>query len=347
MAEGESGRLLVLGGSWFLGRAAVTEALARGWSVTTFRRGRSGADIPGVELIRGDRTDTGDLARLASAGPWDLVIDTSGYVPREQGEVARALKPVAERFVFVSSVSVYARWPLEPLTEASEVLECPPDAGPDFGYDGDPGPSVYGFTKAGCEQAVLEVFGADRTVILRPGVMLGPYEYVDRLPWWLRRMSRGGRVLAPGSPDKEIQPVDVRDVATFALAAPSGVFNVTGTSVSTGDFLGRCREVAGPSAELVWVTDDRWLIDQGVRQWTELPLWRTHAGAWSVDSSAAIAAGLRTLGYGRTIADTWAWMQAGGVGVGDDGRGVERRLGPAKEAAILGTWAARELDHCG
>lgn len=344
---GSGSRLLVLGGSWFLGRTVVTEALARDWSVTTFRRGLSGVDVPGVELIRGDRTDPDDLARLATAGPWDLVVDTSGYVPREQGVIARALEPAAERFVFVSSVSVYEGWPLEPLTEASEVLECPPDAGPDYGYDGDPGPSVYGFTKAGCERAVLEVFGPERAVILRPGVMLGPWEYVGRLPWWLGRMARGGRVLAPGHPDREIEPVDVRDVATFALSAPAGVFNVTGIRVSMGDFLGRCREVAGPSAELTWVTDEQWLLEQGVAQWTELPLWRTHAGAWSVDSSAAIASGLRSLGYGRTIADTWAWMQAGGVGVGDDGRGVERRLEPAKEAAILGTWSAHELDHCG
>jgi nucleoside-diphosphate-sugar epimerase len=292
MASGS--RLLVLGGSWFLGRTVVTEALARGWSVTTFRRGLSGVDVPGAELIRGDRTDPDDLARLATAGPWDLVVDTSGYVPREEGVIARALEPVAERFVFVSSVSVYVGWPLEPLTEASEVLECPPDAGPDYGYDGAPGPTVYGFTKAGCERAVLEVFGPERAVILRPGVMLGPWEYVGRLPWWLGRMARGGRVLGPGHPGREIQPVDVRDVATFALSAPAGVFNVTGTRVSMGDFLGRCREEAGSSAELVWVTDGQWLVEQGVAQWTELPLWRTDAGAWSVDSSAAIVAGLRT-----------------------------------------------------
>lgn len=339
-------RLLILGGSWFLGRAVVSEALARGWSVTTFRRGVSGVDFPGVELIRGDRADPDDLARLVSAGPWDLVVDTSGYVPREQGVIARALEPAAERFVLVSSVSVYAGWPLEALTEASEVLECPPDAGPDYGYDGDPGPTVYGFTKAGCERAVLEVFEPERTVILRPGVIVGPWEYVGRLPWWLHRMARAGRVLAPGHSGREIQPVDVRDVAMFALSAPAGVFNVTGARVGMGEFLGRCREVAGPSAELVWVTDERWLVEQGVRQWTELPLWRTYRGAWSVDSSAAIAAGLRTRGYGQTIADTWTWMNTGEAAIGHE-RAAEQGIDPSKEAAILGIWDARELDHCG
>lgn len=188
----------MLGGSWFLGRWVVTEALRAGWPVTTFRRGVSGSDVPGAEVVRGDRTSAGDLERLAAAGPWDPVVDTSGYVPREVGRVARALQPVAGRFVFVSSVSAYTGWPVEPLTETSAVLDCPPDADGDFGFDGDPGPSVYGFTKAGCERAVSEVFGSERTTVLRPGVILGRWEYVGRLPWWLGRMARGGRVLALG-----------------------------------------------------------------------------------------------------------------------------------------------------
>lgn len=112
-------RLLVLGGSWFLGPAIVEDALARGWEVTTFRRGQSGQDVDGVELIRGDRTDAADLARLAKSGPWDAVVDTSGYVPREVLAVTRTLEPVVGRYVFISSVSVYEQWPLEPLTEDS------------------------------------------------------------------------------------------------------------------------------------------------------------------------------------------------------------------------------------
>jgi nucleoside-diphosphate-sugar epimerase len=346
MVLGADTRLLVLGGSWFLGRAVVTEALARGWSVTTFRRGLSGVEVPGLETVRGDRTDLADLARLASAGPWDLVVDTSGYVPREQGVLARAIEPVTGRFVFVSSVSVYVDWPSKPLTEQSEVLDCPPDAGPDHGYDGDPGPTVYGFTKAGCERAVLEVFGSERTTILRPGVILGPWEYVGRLPWWLRRMSRGGRVLAPGSPDREIQPVDVRDVAGFALSAPVGVFNVTGAHVSMADFLGECRTVTGSHARLTWVTDEQWLMRQGVAQWTELPLWRTYRGAWAVDSSAAFAAGLHVRSHAAIIADTWKWLNFGEPGV-DHERSAEHGIAPHKEAAILGRWDAYELDHCG
>ncbi|MGH4015427.1 MAG: NAD-dependent epimerase/dehydratase family protein [Pseudonocardiaceae bacterium] len=118
-------RLLILGGSWFLGRAVADAALLRGWEVTTFRRGQSGADAPGATVVRGDRTSAADLARLADAGPWDALVDTSGYVPREVLAVARALEPVVGRYVFVSTVSVYQDWPTVPLTEDSPVFDLP------------------------------------------------------------------------------------------------------------------------------------------------------------------------------------------------------------------------------
>lgn len=312
---GSVARLLVLGGSWFLGRAVADAALARGWEVTTFRRGRSGADAPGVTVIRGDRTSGADLARLADSGPWDAVVDTSGYVPREVLAVARALEPVVGRYVFVSTVSVYRDWPTAPLTEDSPVLDCPSNAGPDFGYDGDPGPSVYGFTKAGSERAVAETFGSDRSIFLRPGVIVGPREYVGRLPWWLNRLSRGGQVLAPGRPERRIQPIDVRDVAEFALRTterPAGTFNVAAPGNDTmADLLGACRDVTGSDAWFEWITDEPWLVAQGVAQWTELPLWRTYAGAWAVDSSRARTNGLDIRPLWDTVSDTWEWMHSG------------------------------------
>lgn len=337
----------MLGGSWYLGRAVVEAALSKGAAVTTFRRGRTGTDVDGVVLVRGDRTIPADLDRLARSGPWDVVVDTSGYVPRESGVVARALEPVAGRFVFVSSVSAYVGWPVRPLTEASELLACPPDADGGYGFDADPGPSVYGFTKAGCERAVLQVFGDSRTVILRPGVILGPHEYVGRLPWWLRRLDRGGRVLAPGQPYRSIQPVDVRDVAGFALTAPPGVFNLTGSSSTMAEFLTACAETVGRrDATLSWITDEPWLAAQGVSQWTELPLWRAYAGTWAVDSRAALGAGFIPRGLRVTVADTWRWMQTDGGAVENE-RAHEHGIAPAKEAAVLGLWDARELDHCG
>jgi 2'-hydroxyisoflavone reductase len=343
-------RVLVLGGSWFLGRTVVDRALTLGWDVTTFRRGVSGEDAPGVTTIRGDRTKSEDLARLSKAGPWDAVIDTSGFVPRETLAVARALEPVAARYVFISTVSVYEGWPVAPLTEASAVLECPSDAGPGFGFDGDPGPSIYGFTKAGSERAVLETFGSERAALLRPGVILGPREYVGRLPWWLRRIEQGGQVLAPGRPERSIQPIDVRDVAAFALHAaigPVGTYNVTaGGRETMSDFLSACRDTVGSDTQFEWITDEEWLVAQGVAQWTELPLWRTYAGAWSVDSSVARAAGLMPRPIRETVADTWEWLQSGGTGVVHE-RASEQGIAPEKERAILATWEARERDHCG
>jgi len=186
-------RLLVLGGTRFVGWAVVTAAVERGWDVTTFNRGRSGADAAGLRALRGDRTRMEDLARLVDAGAWDAVVDTSGYVPRETLAVCECLEPAAGRYVFMSTVSVYRGWPVEPLSEGSEVLYCPPDAGPEYGEDVKDGPTRYGYQKSGCELAVTQTFGAGRAAILRPGVMLGPREYVGRLPWWLRRVALGGR----------------------------------------------------------------------------------------------------------------------------------------------------------
>ena len=202
-------RLLVLGGTRFVGHAVATAAIRQGWEVTTFNRGLSGADVAGVNVIRGDRTLPGDLARLAADRPWDAVIDTSGYVPREVLAACKCLEPVAGRYVFMSTVSVYRGWPVEPLSEASEVLYCPPDAGPDYGEDVEDGPTRYGYQKAGCELAVTSTFGPDRSVPLRPGVVLGPREYVGRLPWWLNRVAAGGRVLAPGIPG-QVDPASRR-----------------------------------------------------------------------------------------------------------------------------------------
>lgn len=339
-------RVLVLGGSWFLGRAVVDAALAAGAEVTTFRRGQSGEDAPGVSTIRGDRTDADDLRRLAEAGTWDAVVDTSGFVPRETLAVARALEPVAARYVFVSTVSVYEGWPTEPLTDESPVLEAPADAGPDFGFDGDPGPSVYGFTKAGCERAVAEVFGSSRAVSLRPGVILGPREYVGRLPWWLNRVARGGQVLAPGRPGRSIQPVDVRDVAAFAMQAAitdlAGSFNLTAAGDETmEDFLHACRRTVGSSAEFEWITDEEWLVAQGVAQWTELPLWRIYSGAWDVTSARARAAGFAARPISETVQDTWQWLNSSEAAVAHE-RAGEQGIAPDKEDRVLAAWRNRE-----
>jgi 2'-hydroxyisoflavone reductase len=333
-------RLLVLGGTRFVGWAVVAGAVGRGWEVTTFNRGMSGSDAVRVRALRGDRTRAEDVARLAGAGPWDAVVDTSGYVPRDVLLACEQLEPVTGRYVFMSTVSVYRGWPVEPLSERSELLYCPPDAGPDYGVDVEDGPTRYGYQKSGCELAVTQTFGPGRSTCLRPGVVLGPRESVGRLPWWLRRVARGGRVLAPGSADRSIQPVDARDLAAFALAAAErsipGAYNVAAPigRETFADLLGACVEVTGSGAELVWVPDER-LVAAGVRQWSEMPLWRTFPGVWRVDSAAALGAGLSCRLVADTVADTWSWLQNGGATALDAERASEIGISREREQQVL------------
>ncbi len=333
-------RLLVLGGTRFVGRAIVTAALSQGWEVTTFNRGLSATDVAGVQVARGDRTREADLAGLAASGlSWDAVVDTSGYVPRDVLAACRRLEPLARRYVFMSTVSVYRGWPVEPLSEASEILYCPPDVGPDYGEDMEDGPTMYGYQKSGCELAVISTFGPERSTILRPGVALGPREYVGRLPWWLSRVAAGGRVLAPGRPDRSIQPVDVRDIAEFAIRTASlgitGAYNVTAPEgqETFGGMLSVCAEVTGSGADFIWVPDEH-LLAQGVRQWSQIPLWRISPGVWQVDSAAAASKGLSVRPLAATVSDTWSWLQDAEVITGDE-RANEIGISREREEQIL------------
>jgi 2'-hydroxyisoflavone reductase len=336
-------RILVLGGSWFVGRVVVSEAVRRGVDVTVFNRGLSGFVPEGATVVRGDREDDADLRRLAGLGPWDALIDVSGSVPAVVHRSARLLADEVQACTFVSTISAYRGWPHVAVSETSTLW----DGDPDF----DPGvrtwdPDAYGPLKVGCELACREVFGESRLLILRPHVVLGRYEYVGRLPWWLSRMSRGGQVLAP-APDRSIQPIDVRDLAGFLLdqvvAGTRGVFNVAApVGHSTyGDMLRACAELVAPAAaarRLAWVDED-WLVSAGVRQWTELPLWRNAAAPWDMDTDRAIAAGLTCRPIRDTVADTWAWLSAGGWPVAHE-RFAEHGIEPGRESALISRWFA-------
>lgn len=334
-------RVLVLGGSWFVGAAVVEQAVAAGHEVTVFNRGRTPAVFPdGVHLVRGDRTDRGDLVRLAAQGPWDACVDVAGAVPSVVRDSARALSEVAGRYVFVSTVSAYRDWPAEPVTETSTLHVHDPDA--TAAPEGTPGPIAYGMLKAGCEAAIAREYASDRRLVVRPGVVLGPGEYVGRVPWWLSRMRRGGRVLAPGRPERGIQPVDVRDLAVFLLQlieqGGHGVFNVAPPQgrETYGGLLAACAGAVGTDPDITWV-EENWLADQGVRQWTELPLWRVPPGTWGLDTTAATAAGLFCRPLRETVRDVWAWLESGGAPVPHP-RWADHGIAEAKEAAVLAAW---------
>ncbi|MBO3748064.1 NAD-dependent epimerase [Streptosporangiaceae bacterium NEAU-GS5] len=333
-------RVLVIGGSVFLGRAIVAEALRRGDEVTTFNRGKSRPDTPGVDAVHGDRGVTEDLERLADGREWDVVIDVCGYIPKTVLESARVLSGHAGHYTFISSISALPGFPKEAVDESSPTHECPPDA-----EEGE-----YGVLKAGCERAVEQYFDG-ATLIVEPGLILGPHENVGRLPWWLTRIAKGGRVLAPGDPGRRMQLIDARDIAAFTVAqaalGTTGRFLTSGVPGNTtyGGWLAMCAEVTGSDAELVWV-DDQVLLEHEVGQWVELPLWLADdpesANAWLPSSAKALAAGLVCRPVEETVRDTWEWLRE----IPEDERSfgnfqLHHGMAPEKEARILAAWDER------
>jgi 2'-hydroxyisoflavone reductase len=332
--------VLVIGGSVFLGRAVVDEALAAGARVTVFNRGLSGPVPDGVEHVVGDRTSKEDLQQLAGRA-FDVVVDTCGYVPAEVAMSADLLAGSCGHYTFVSTINAFPGWPEVEDYHARGVHDGDPDASRD---DVPEGTESYGWLKVGCELAVRRAFGDDRSAILRGGCIVGPHDsVVGRLPWWIARVAGGGEVLAPGRPHDPIALIDARDLATFALARVPGVFEVAGPPHrdTRADLLRACATASGADAQFVYVQDD-WLAAKDVESWTEIPLWAPRAEMPSVfahDTSAAEAAGLRWRPLAETVADTWAWMQA----LPQPWQPAPRTPGldPAKERQLLADWRAR------
>lgn len=305
-------RLLVLGGTRFLGRAIVDEAISRGYDVTTFSRGLSGHPRPGAEALHGDRTSFEDLLQLAERD-WDGVIDTSTIAPVHVAASAQLLAGHVGRYTYVSTLSVYRDFPGEPVTEESPVLDCPADAAGTMETLG------YGELKAGCERAVQEAMPG-RSLIARPGLIIGPHENVGRLPWWLTRIARGGTVLAPGSPAAGLRTTDARDLAAWLIGSTRrgipGVVNVPGPDGTTfGDLLAACAQATAPQRgdglELRWVPDQV-LLAAGVEPWMELPMWAPDipefAAVWQVSGDRAVRTGIRYRPLTDTVRDTWHWL---------------------------------------
>jgi nucleoside-diphosphate-sugar epimerase len=328
--------ILVLGGTVFLSRAVAEVAVAHGHTVTAFNRGQSGEPVPGVHTVLGDRTDPDSLRQLAGRS-FDLVFDT-GYFPDRVRASAELLEPSVRHYVFTSSISVYPGWPDVVDYRAQGTYDGDPDAAGEQLPDGLPEGGGYGWRKIGAERAVLRSFGQQRTTILRAGCIVGPHDGVGRLPWWLDRISRGGPTVVPGPPERELRLIDARDIAEFALKLPVGTFEVTGPAhqINYRQLFERARTVTGSDADFRWL-DDQVLLDAGVQEWTELPLWAATAGApglWEHDSTAAEESGLACRPVLDTLIDTWDWMQT----IPGGWRPSERTPGLAadKEAELLG-----------
>lgn len=297
-------KLLVLGGTKFLGRHAVDAALAAGYDVTTFTRGQTNPDLfPDVEHLHGDRD--GNLAALEGR-TWDGAVDTSGYVPRILRQSAELLRDAVDRYVFVSSISVYADF-AQPVDESTPVATLEDPATEEILEN-------YGALKAACETVVDEVYG-ERGASVRAGLIVGPFDPTDRFTYWPRRVAAGGDVLAPGNPDAPVQFVDARDLAAWlvqlALDGPGGVFNATGPAapLTFRELLERARTATGSDARFTWI-DDQPILDAGVQPWTELPLWLPgddYAGMARAGTHRARDAGLRFRPLEETVVDTLAW----------------------------------------
>jgi 2'-hydroxyisoflavone reductase len=308
-------KLLVLGGTRFLGRVLVEDALARGHELTLFNRGLTNAHLfPDVEKVRGDRTET--LEPLAGR-EWDAVVDVATFLPRVVRVSVSALRGRVGRYVYVSSISVYADQSVPPV-EGAEVAEL---ADPD-----DESIESYGPLKAACEHVVQDGHGG-RALVIRPGLIVGRHDPTDRFTYWPVRVAEGGRVLAPGTPDDPVQFIDVRDLAAWILDATErgleGVYNATGESIGFGEFLAACRTATGSNAEFTWVPSER-LLAEGIQEWTGIPLWIASPD-WQATSRVvvdkAVAEGLRFRPLDETIRDTveWhrrrEWPAAEGVGL--------------------------------
>jgi 2'-hydroxyisoflavone reductase len=330
-------RLLILGGTSFLGPHLTEQALARGWQVSHFNRGKRMPDgMPGVEQLLGDRD--GQLDAL-KGGRWDAVVDTSGYVPRHVRLSAELLAPATQQYVFISTISVYASL-ATPAAEDAPVGRLADESVEQVNGE------TYGPLKALCEQAAGKAMPG-RTTVIRPGLIVGPRDPTDRFTYWPVRAARGGEFIAPGTPEDPLQVIDVRDLAALTLKCIDDrrmqVMNAVSTPrlFTMGKLMDACVEVAANGAKPVWIPAE-FLAEHGVAPWSDMPAWFPPAGEEAAGAltpvDRALAAGMAIRPLVESVRDTLAWHAT---------RPPERRgklragLDAAREAAVLAAWHAK------
>jgi 2'-hydroxyisoflavone reductase len=331
-------KLLILGGTNFVGFHMTQSAMARGHEVTLFNRG-SKNPFPNLETIIGDRDpQIGDgltaLERAVKAGQtWDAVIDVNGYVPRIVRASGELLEPCVGRYVFISSVSVYANLSQPGATENASLIELEDKTSENLeGLN-------YGGLKVLCEQVVEERFSS-RSTVIRPGLVVGPHDHTDRFTYWPVRVSQGGEIIAPDKPETPVQFIDARDLADFTLHATEsntgGIFHATSPTITMQTVLETCKTVTGSDARLYYL-DENFLLEQGVNPWmgpNSLPLWAGNdpdeAGFLQINVNKALEAGMKIRPLEETIRDTLEWANTRG-----SNHEWKSGLSTAREAELL------------
>jgi 2'-hydroxyisoflavone reductase len=329
-------RILILGGTRFVGRHITQAALDRGHDVSVFHRGRTGDDLfPQAEHLTGDRNVS--LAALDS-GRWDATIDVSAYLPRQVRELATALDGRGGHHVYISSVSVYQA-PVAPgFSESAPLIELDDPEVQEVTNE------TYGGLKVACERSATALYGAAGLTVIRPTYVIGPWDYTYRFTYWVERLARGGRVLAPGNPVDPIQVIDARDQATFTVGllerAAGGVFHTVSPAPphGFGDMLEAiASRVAPAGTQITWVSSE-FLTEAGQDE-SSLPLWPGDGPDHDISAAspaAAVAAGLAVRPLGDSVADIHA-AEAAEPTTPPDGTGISA----AREAELLAKWSAR------
>lgn len=337
-------KILVLGGTAFLGPSVIHEARARGHEVTLFNRGRTNADMfPDLERLVGDRDGQLDALR---GRKWDACLDNSGYIPRMVADSAGLLAPNVGQYVFISSISVYKDFSQRGLNEKSPVATITDEQLAAAKTQKDVTGENYGALKALCEKAAMDACPG-RACVIRPGLIVGPMDRTDRFTYWPVRVARGGEVLAPGTPDTPTQVIDVRDLAEFVVRCleekTTGTFNATSApgELTMGELLESCRRVSGSNATFTWA-DAAWLEKKEVAAWSDMPVWvpleGSEAGHPFIDVSRAVKAGLRYRPISETVRGTLDWWAT----VPQERREAPMKAGitAEREAELLAAWHA-------
>ncbi len=341
-------RILILGGTGFLGPATIEAALARGHQVTMFNRGKTRPDLfPGVARLHGDRDPKkGEGLKDLATGTWDAVIDNSGYYPRMVGASAALLAPRTRQYLYVSSISAYKEPNPEHGTEDAPLATMPDPTLESMGKQYE----YYGALKALCEQAAEKAMPG-RVAVIRPGYIVGPDDPTGRFTYWPVRFARGGEVAVPGAPEDPLQVIDVRDLGAWLVRlveqGTMGAFNACGPEkpMGWGRVVEACRAAGAPEARPVWIPADFLAAQKDV----EFPIWAPHAGdtkgfhTWS--NARAVKAGLRFRPVEETVKDTLAWYRA----QEKLEKGRTRLAGPTaeQEAKLLADWRASQAARKG